>query len=58
MRVYKLEKETIGSGAFIVSFMSDITGEIENGEDGTVWKITCDEMDEEEFMNLPEFEGF
>jgi hypothetical protein len=36
----------------------DLVCELENMDAGDEFKISCEEMDENEFLNLPEFEGW
>lgn len=55
MLVYKLTRD---NSSFIVSMPSDLWYELDNMEEEDEFTISAIEMDEEEFMNLPEFEGW
>ena len=55
MVVYKL---TYGSDSFVCHDIEAIKIEIESIELGETYTLSCEEMNDDEYTNLPEFEGF
>ena len=57
MKVYKIKNEPDGS-AIIVESLTEVADNLEGFEIGETIYIEIVDMDENEFYNLPEFEGF
>ena len=55
MKVWKLTRDNY---SYVVAMLSDLWPELDNMEEGEDFELSCEEMPEEEFANLPEFEGW
>ncbi|MDH4127133.1 MAG: hypothetical protein OEV44_00155 [Spirochaetota bacterium] len=57
MKTWKLEFNDL-AGICYCEWSEDVKEYIENMDINDIITVTCEEMTEEEFLNLPEFEGF
>lgn len=62
MKVYKVKHKTLQSGLVcwkdLIQAVGEISMHLVEGSPGDVIEISIGEMSEEEYENLPEFEGY
>lgn len=57
MKVWKIQFKELAQECYC-EYVDDVKEYIDNMDIGNVFTVTCEEMTEEDYENLPEFDGF